>query len=108
MKIFLQWRDAVLASLVYSPWDYKGTLQSNVDAESYLIDVAVLALKVVALNEANRRQADLKEGSYGTNYDRLLSMTRVYDLEDLFYAAMTMRFDAGVPGGSGRLCRSQA
>ncbi|KAI0902905.1 FAD binding domain protein [Ustulina deusta] len=109
-----QWRDTILTLLLFSPWDYKGSFQSNVDAETYLIDVIVPALKSLApeggayLNEANRRQADWKESFYGTNYERLLSIKKIYDPEDLFYAPTAVGSDAWVPDSSGRLCRSRA
>ncbi|KAI0973506.1 FAD binding domain protein [Xylaria arbuscula] len=113
-SVLPQWRDTVLTILAFSPWDYKGTFQSNVDAESYLIDVTVPALKAIApdggayLNEANRRQTDWKGSFYGTNYERLLSIKKAYDPEDLIYAVTAVGSDAWVLDDGGRLCRSQA
>ncbi|KAI0197065.1 putative isoamyl alcohol oxidase [Xylaria flabelliformis] len=112
-SVLPQWRDTILTFLAFSPWDYKGSFQRNVDAESYLIDVTVPAMKAVApnggayLNEANRRQEDWKESFYGINYDRLLSIKKAYDPEDLFYAVAAVGSDAWIPDSSGRLCRSK-
>ncbi|KAI0191910.1 FAD binding domain protein [Astrocystis sublimbata] len=109
-----QWRDTILTILAFSPWDYKGTFQSNVDAESFLIDVIVPALKALApeggayLNEANRRQADWKESFYGVNYERLISIKKAHDPDDLFFGPTAVGSDAWVLEDSGRLCRSRA
>ncbi|KAH9908159.1 FAD binding domain protein [Xylariomycetidae sp. FL2044] len=107
-----QWRETVVQILAFSPWDYEGAFQANVDAESYLVDVTVPALKEAApnggvyLNEANRRQTDWKESFYGVNYERLHSIKKAYDPEDLFYAVTAVGSDAWIPDSDGRLCRS--
>ncbi|RYC59797.1 hypothetical protein CHU98_g6422 [Xylaria longipes] len=86
------WRSSILTILAFAPWDYKGTLQSNNNAQDYLLDVTIPALKALApdggayLNEANRLQADWKESFYGANYGKLEATKKKYDPSDLFYA----------------------
>ncbi|KAI0399663.1 FAD binding domain protein [Xylaria palmicola] len=106
------WRDAIVTVLAFAPWDYKGTLQSNNDAQDYLLDVTIPALKALApdsgayLNEANRLQADWKESFYGANYDRLAAIKKIYDPNDLFYGNTAVGSDAWAPDSAGRLCRA--
>ncbi|RWA14873.1 hypothetical protein EKO27_g213 [Xylaria grammica] len=109
------WRDAILTTLAFAPWDYKGTLQNNNDAQDYLLDVTMPALKSLApdagayLNEANRLQeADWKESFYGPNYDILAAIKKKHDPRDLFYAPTAVGSDAWVPDKDGRLCRARS
>ncbi|KAI0871046.1 FAD binding domain protein [Hypoxylon argillaceum] len=106
------WRDAIVTILAFSPWDYKGTLASNNEAQDYTLDVTIPALKALApdggayLNEANRLQPDWKEAFYGVNYDRLRAIKKVYDPNDLFYGNTAVGSEAWVPDSDGRLCRA--
>ncbi|KAI0548720.1 FAD binding domain protein [Xylaria curta] len=106
------WRDAILTVLAFAPWDYESTVMTNVNAEDYLIDVTVPALKALApeggayLNEANRRQTDWKQSFYGVNYEKLRLIKKIYDPNDLFYGETAVGSDTWTPDSDGRLCRA--
>ncbi|KAI0446173.1 FAD binding domain protein [Xylaria telfairii] len=107
------WRSAILTILAFAPWDYQGTLQNNNNAQDYLLDVTVPALKALApdggayLNEANRLQEDWKGSFYGANYGKLEAIKKKYDPHDLFYANTAVGSDAWIPDTDGRLCRAR-
>ena len=106
------WRDSILQLLAFAPWDSNGTRDANLAADEYLLDVTVPALTALApdggayLNEANFQQADWQQSFYGANYDRLRSIKKAYDPQDLFFANTAVGSEAWVPDGDGRLYRS--
>ena len=106
------WRDSILSLLAFAPWDFNGTRDANLAADKYLLDVTIPALTALApdggayLNEANFQQADWQQSFYGVNYDRLRSIKKVHDPQDLFFANTAVGSEAWVLDGDGRLCRS--
>ncbi|KAF2676483.1 FAD-binding domain-containing protein [Lentithecium fluviatile CBS 122367] len=106
------WRDAIVSVLAFAPWNYTGTLMANHAAQNYLVNVTVPALKAFSpdggayLNEANFLQSDWQHDFYGSNYDRLKSIKKRYDPEDLLYAVTAVGSEAWELRNDQRLCRT--
>lgn len=106
------WRDAIVTILAFAPWDFEKTVDQNTNSEDYLLDVTIPALDAVTpggyayLNEANPRQANWKQTFYGANYDKLRSIKKIYDPNDLFFAPTAVGSDAWTIGSRGQLCRA--
>jgi hypothetical protein len=110
-SVFPSWRDSIVTILAFAPWDFKASLGSNLAGDEYLNQVTVPALTAVAphsgayLNEANLQQEHWQSAFYGTNYDRLRSIKKMYDPKDLFFANTAVGSEAWTEDAHGRLCR---
>ncbi|KAJ5663656.1 hypothetical protein N7507_004387 [Penicillium longicatenatum] len=110
-SVFPSWRDSIVTILAFAPWDFKASLGSNLAGDEYLNQVTVPALTAVAphsgayLNEANLQQEHWQSAFYGTNYDRLRSIKKMYDPKDLFFANTAVGSEAWTEDPHGRLCR---
>jgi hypothetical protein len=106
------WRDALIHTLFYSPWDWEAsqsTIQSREDHLTYTIAPSVEGLTPGSgtyLNEANFNQLNWQETFYGENYDELLAIKRKYDPHGLLYARTAVGSEAWAEDGSARLCRT--
>ena len=58
------------------------------------------------LAEGDFRQPDWKQVFYGPNYDKLASIKKKYDPNDMFYALTAVGSDAWLPDQDGRLCKT--
>ena len=105
------WRDALLHTLAFSPWDWDAPISTMQSRERLLTEVINPALVNLApgsgtyMNEANFNQSDAAEAFFGRNLERLRSIKKKYDPLDLFYAPTAIGSEAWVPDASGRLCR---
>jgi FAD/FMN-containing dehydrogenase len=106
------WRDALIHTLFYSPWDWdapQSAMQSREDHLTYNIAPMVESLTPGSgtyLNEANFNQMDWQENFYGGNYDELLKIKRKYDPRGLLYARTAVGSEAWAEDGDARLCRT--
>ncbi|KAL8787048.1 MAG: hypothetical protein Q9195_007953 [Heterodermia aff. obscurata] len=105
------WRDALLHTLAFSPWDWDAPISTMQSRERLLSEIINPALVNLApgsgtyMNEANFNQSDAEEAFFGRNLGRLRSIKKKYDPFDLFYAPTAIGSEAWVPDTSGRLCR---
>ncbi|KAJ5521264.1 hypothetical protein N7527_005379 [Penicillium freii] len=111
-SVFPAWRDSLLTILAFAPWDFKASLSTNMAGDDYLNEVTIPALTAVApdtgayMNEANLQQDHWQSAFYGTNYDRLRRIKKIYDPKNLFFANTAVGSEAWTQDGDGRLCRS--
>lgn len=105
------WRDALISLIVYSPWDWTAPWQTQVAKQRQITSEIVPSLEKITpnsgtyMNEGNPEQVGWQREFYGANYERLRSVKRKYDREDLFYATTAVGSDDWEVAGDRRLCR---
>ncbi|MCJ1360737.1 MAG: hypothetical protein MMC33_010746 [Icmadophila ericetorum] len=106
------WRDAAVLVVLLEAWNFTAPWAQDVAQAAVFTDSLVPQLDAVSpgsgtyLNEANFEQPNWKEDFYGSNYERLRAVKRLYDPEDLFYATTAVGSDAWYVAADGRLCRA--
>ncbi|KAL9023674.1 MAG: hypothetical protein Q9196_007050, partial [Gyalolechia fulgens] len=86
------WRDALVDSVLVTPWDFEAPLSDMVALQRRMTDVYQPALEKITpgsgcyLNEGDPYQPDWQQTFYGANYQKLREIKRKYDPRDLFYA----------------------
>lgn len=88
-------------------------MSANIEAQETMTQSLIPALEVLTpgggayLNEGNFRQPNFQQVFYGDNYDRLLSIKRMYDPNDLFYGLTAVGSHAWELRNDGLLCRRE-
>ena len=111
--VLAAWRSSAMLVVLEEAWNFTAPPSLNMALENLLTNNLVPQIDAVSpgsgtyLNEANFQQANWKEDFYGVNYERLRSVKRKYDPEDLFYATTAVGSDAWYVAADGRLCRAE-
>ena len=105
-------RKTLFSATVGTTIDY-ASAAANQQAQDALTNDLLPALEKVTpngaayLNEADFQQPDFQSTFYGAHYERLLSIKRKYDPEDIFYAVTAVGSDHWKEDVDGRLCKVQ-
>lgn len=106
------WRNTLVHTLFYSPWDWDSPLSVMQSREEYLTYKIAPKLEALTpgsatyLNEANFDQLNWQEVFYGVNYNKLYDIKQKYDPQALLYARTAVGSEAWEEEGDGRLCRT--
>ncbi|KAK7756272.1 hypothetical protein SLS62_001868 [Diatrype stigma] len=103
-------RETLFSATVGTPINYNSSAANQVAQDKLTYDLLPALEKLtpnggVYLNEADFQQPDFKSTFYGNHYDRLLSVKRRYDPEDVFYAKTAVGSDFWKQDADGRLCK---
>lgn len=107
------WRDALVHVILTAPlasnFSESGLFTENKDLMTATIMPAMEGLTPGSgayMNEADFRQPNFQEEFFGSNYDRLLSIKKKYDPEDLFYAVKAVGSEVWDILEDGRMCNA--
>ncbi|KAG6367111.1 hypothetical protein INS49_001293 [Diaporthe citri] len=106
------WRDAIVSASLEVPFSFEDPWADVFGGLDLITDVLQPAIEEVTpgmgtyINEGDFRQPNWKEVFYGTNYDKLLSIKRIWDPEGLFYCGVAVGSDGWVVSEDGRLCKA--
>ncbi|KAI9655570.1 MAG: hypothetical protein M1821_005363 [Bathelium mastoideum] len=107
------WRDCLIDTVLSTPWNFSAPWSQMVAnqikmTENYLPQLEALTPGGGAyINECDFRQPNWQQALYGSNYDRLLSIKKKYDPNNVFYALQAVGSEYWEPDSSGRLCQAQ-
>jgi len=107
-----QWREANINVLAQLQWQYDQPWDFNLAQIDEINKVIIPRLEAVTpgagsyLNEANFANPTWKEDFYGQNYNKLRTIKKSYDPDDLFFGPTIVGSDAWNVGRDGRLCRA--
>lgn len=102
------WRDAVM--LLFVPGG-DGSISQQQDMITNVTGAMVTKLTPNSgayMNEADVNEPNFQQSFYGRNYDRLLSIKRKYDPNDLFYARTAVGSEFWEVALDGKLCKIKA
>lgn len=107
------WRDALVHVILTAPLASNFS-ESGMFTESEDLMTATIMPKMEAvtpgsgayMNEADFRQPDFQKEFFGSNYDRLLSIKKKYDPENLFYAVKAVGSEVWDVLGEGKMCKA--
>ncbi|RDL41343.1 Uncharacterized protein BP5553_01322 [Venustampulla echinocandica] len=106
------WRDALIETVIQTPYDYTVPLADMVASQSEMTNDLMPQLARLTpnggayLSESDFRQPDFQSVFYGTNYDRLNAIKNRYDPFHMFYAVTAVGSEYWVPQQDGRLCKA--
>lgn len=107
------WRDAYIQLQLTTPWSNEPARLGNmVDAQHRMTDEFNPQLAALTpgggayMNEADFREPNWKEEWFGDNYEKLLTVKRKYDPDNLLYMFKGVGSDAWDVAQSGRMCRT--
>ncbi|KAI9842021.1 MAG: hypothetical protein M1837_007517 [Sclerophora amabilis] len=106
------WRSSVAQCITPGPWDWTLPWEEMLAREDELTNEIAPAFEALTpgsgtyMNEGNYRQANWQEEFYGINYDRLRSIKKAVDPNDLFYGITNVGSEAWTANADGRLCRT--
>lgn len=105
-------RNGVVSLMAQTVWDFSQPRKFNTDKAKLLDTVVPPILEKLSpgtggyLNEASPALKAWKQDYYGKNYQRLRSVKRKYDPNDLFFGPTAVGSDAWNVAIDGRMCRA--
>ncbi|KAI0202859.1 FAD binding domain protein [Astrocystis sublimbata] len=105
------WRESLFLAFYGLQYD-QTNYTANVVAQGVVNDVLTPPLdkltpgRAAYLNEANFEQADWQHSFYGDNYEKLLTIKRKYDPDNVFWGRTAVGSEALQVEADGRLCKA--
>lgn len=106
------WRDTLIQLQIISNWDAAGSQGVSETEQKKITEVFMPQIEAVTpgsgsyMNEADFRQPSWQQQFYGGNYQKLLSIKRKYDPENLFYVLKGVGSEGWNVAQDGRMCRA--
>jgi len=114
------WRDTYCHLIAGMAWDEGLTAEEQMDMRHDFTNVHMKKWRDASpgagsyMNEADRLEPNFQQSFFGSHYEKLLSIKKKYDPEDLMWAVTAVGSDSwavksvdGLPNENGKLCRVQ-
>ncbi|KAL2293009.1 hypothetical protein FJTKL_08025 [Diaporthe vaccinii] len=112
-SVFPAWRDSMAHCVLQATWNREIPYQEMVDIKKYTTSVVVPYMEEytpgghIYINEIDPLyQGDWKKYGYGANYNRLMSIKKKYDPDNLFWGHFSVGGDKFTTDSAGRVCKA--